>query len=246
MKYKVCPNCRSELDFVSVLKSTNPMKIVCKGCDGKIIVDKLPAIGGVLITFVLAIFVWRVLESSDVNLKVSLLVLVALGLVAELAYFFGLKLGVIKSTLVSSVSEGSAVNPDAQRVLIKIPDDWTVTPVEGGYEAVSQDGTQKLIVKLFQGPEATDFQQWVLAQERILRETKYNYDLTGQTVQSVERNVSHSSAHIMIDGFDETIGFRLATYHRVEGTTMSTCAYHQYGCASYSDAVKSADVDMYP
>lgn len=105
-----CPSCNTSLDFLTVLKSSNPVSINCKGCESKIKVSPRYAIPIALIAFLIAFGIWFLLHINDVTLKRTLLILIVYGLAMEYLYFAGLKIGVIPSNLSNANESDISMN----------------------------------------------------------------------------------------------------------------------------------------
>lgn len=108
-----CPSCGSGLDFKSVLTSNNPARIKCPGCDSKAVVPLTYVIPIAIAVLALSLGLWYFVDQHDFRLKFALIAFVALGLVVELLYFFGLKTGIVPSNLVSEFKKEVRVDGDA-------------------------------------------------------------------------------------------------------------------------------------
>ncbi|RCU51477.1 DUF1444 family protein [Corallincola holothuriorum] len=100
MTTRVCSHCGESLDLRKVVTASSPANINCASCDSDIGVDKTHAWGFAAVGLVVAIALWLLIEKYlGYTFSVVMVAVVAWWLIAEFAYYVGLKSGVVKSTL---------------------------------------------------------------------------------------------------------------------------------------------------
>lgn len=88
-----CSKCGTNISFMSVLNTMNPLKVKCSGCKKSIIIDKVS--GSIAVFFTLAIIIPILVlfyGSDNYWVKIVLPVVAA----AEVVYFVLIKFGVVK------------------------------------------------------------------------------------------------------------------------------------------------------
>lgn len=97
-----CPNCHAPLDFQTLLLSTNPAALDCKGCDEKIRVG-IPGVSLILIVVAAGCyFLYRLLTELGLGINLILIAIIAFLLAAEYVYYEVLRRGILPSNLIDT------------------------------------------------------------------------------------------------------------------------------------------------
>ncbi|GAA6134469.1 hypothetical protein NBRC116188_12580 [Oceaniserpentilla sp. 4NH20-0058] len=89
-----CSKCDTNISFMSVLNTPNPLKVKCSGCKEPIHMDKVT--GGIAVLIILAITI-PVLINFYGSENYWLMIVLPVVAVAEVTYFLLIKFGMVKT-----------------------------------------------------------------------------------------------------------------------------------------------------